>query len=101
MKNIYRAVLGYVIVSYALLHLFKDFFLDQEILGSVLVVGGSITGIFFIVGMFLFWFKNQFESRFWKFAWFFILLFPYYLIGPIIFYCFVYEMQKTLKKRIS
>lgn len=96
MKNIYRAALGYLITSYILLQLFKDFFLAQQTLGSVLVIGGAVTGMLFVLGMFVFLFRNQFESRFWKLVWFFTLLFPYYLIGPVLFYCFVYEMGKTL-----
>ena len=83
-------------VSYVFLHVFKDFFLTYKEIGSVLVILGTLSGIFFAIGMFVFWFRSSFVHWFWKIIWLAVLLFSYYMIGPIIFYLLVYEMKKTL-----
>lgn len=96
MKNLLRISIFSFLFSYFALHLFGDFFLKNNYLGALLVVCGAATGIFFVVSMFVFWFRRKFKNVFWKAIWLFVLLFTYFFIGPIIFYIVVYEMKKTL-----
>lgn len=96
MRKTLRLMLACTVVCYAFLHILKEFFLAHHILGASLVTLGAISGVFFVISMFIFLFKSKFKNPLWKIIWFIVLLFSYYILGPIIFYMVVYEKRKTL-----
>jgi len=97
MKLILRICVVFTLVSYFLLNTFAEQLLQFQILGSVVIILASFTGIFFMVYLLVFWFKSKFIHVVWKIVWLIVWLFSYHFIGPVIFYIVVYEKGMFLK----
>ncbi len=97
---IFNFIFGYFLGKFFKFSISKSF-LQMSPLEMVFVVwvSASLIGGFWFLGyMFYHWGIHKFLSKKIKIIWFWILSIglPFYLVGPLIYYIFVYEMKKGL-----
>jgi len=96
MKIALRTCIILMVLSYLTLEILTDYFLQHQLAGGVFVVICAFTGLFTFFYLVYWWFKSKFINNLIKFLWLVVLLFGYFMIGPICFYIFVYEFKKTV-----
>jgi len=99
MKKILRFAWIIAIISYVILKLMPEqIFYNAVGLSVALITMGALSSLAIAICLFSHWLKSQFENRFFKIFWIVaLLLFPFYLIGPVSYWLFVIELGKTLK----
>ena len=98
MKVFMRTCLFLMVLSFLVSHLKPEYFLANKIMGAILVAIGAFSGLSWVVGLFVFLARSEFKNIWWKIFWFSILLFVYYMAGPILFHFLVYEKRISLRK---
>lgn len=99
MRNAIRILWIFVLISFFGLESFGDYFLAKnQIVGSIFVVIGALSGISLFICLLYHWVKTKFTSKAWKFLWLVVLFLNYYALGALTYYLSVVEFQKTVFK---